>query len=216
MVGGGRRGLGFQSAPPAEARGDVQRVRAELVEYWFQSAPPAEARGDRKTARIKKNKVGFQSAPPAEARGDRRDQKTTPQPPRGFNPLPPPKRGEMRGARSTRRPFLFQSAPPAEARGDPNHYNRRNIKRLDARMRDPATLVAVRPLFDSQERRELLLFKVFTRRAKATAKHRRCTFAQAIRSADRSNSRAPSPRNVPYCLWCFHPDDRSSGSPARD
>ena len=40
-------GLTFQSAPPAEARGDATHRSSRPVESRrFQSAPPAEARGD--------------------------------------------------------------------------------------------------------------------------------------------------------------------------
>ncbi len=38
--------LSFQSAPPAETRGDWRRTRARESLYSFQSAPPAETRGD--------------------------------------------------------------------------------------------------------------------------------------------------------------------------
>ena len=163
----------FQSAPPAEARGDNTAPRRPAIGQEFQSAPPAEARGDACRWTSGPGSTCFNPLPPPKrgeigARGRRTPEAS------GFNPLPPPKRGEMAekreyrqgirvSIRSPRRSegrcwtalqlvhtFEFQSAPPAEARGDANHYNRRNIKRLDARMRDPATLVAVRPLFDCQ------------------------------------------------------------------
>ncbi len=132
----------FQSAPPAEARGDpvagVYGVECER----FQSAPPAEARGDSRHAVMLPLPCRFQSAPPAEARGDyaavtEYGEHT------GFNPLPLPKQGEIplpayadghqpqvsirspaeaRGDRPVDRRGVegdgFQSAPPAEARGD--------------------------------------------------------------------------------------------------
>ena len=62
-------GNGFQSTPPAEARGDALTLTAQRLSKQFQSTPPAEARGD----------VGV-------ARSLQR--------PECFNPLPPPKRGE--------------------------------------------------------------------------------------------------------------------------
>ena len=100
----------FQSAPPAEARGDAKACLDNDL-YLFQSAPPAEARG----GETKKSHL-FQSAPPAEARGDGES-------PAGpirqcFNPLPRPKQGEIRNPRgrmNNPRSLKFQSAPPAEA-----------------------------------------------------------------------------------------------------
>ena len=59
----------FQSAPPAETRGDLRSIpRCSGIEM-FQSAPPAETRGDQLKFLIKSFNLG-------------------------FNPLPPPKRGE--------------------------------------------------------------------------------------------------------------------------
>ena len=57
---------GFQSAPPAEARGDftVEHAR-QMLEHMFQSAPPAEARGDQFPGRVLLLPyLRFQSAPP--------------------------------------------------------------------------------------------------------------------------------------------------------
>ena len=85
--------LMFQSAPPAEARGDLTRrngsanyavsirsprrsegrsmVRSTMTRpSMFQSAPPAEARGDLLSVITATSLSRFQSAPPAEARGD--------------------------------------------------------------------------------------------------------------------------------------------------
>ena len=120
-VDGAERGE-FQSAPPAEARGDNAALRHRLDEadMPFQSAPPAEARGRFENPPSSRARLTrFQSAPPAEARGDLGvTSRSTNE--RGFNPLPPPKRGEIRSitAGVWRRPCGFQSAPPAEARGD--------------------------------------------------------------------------------------------------
>ncbi len=108
----------FQSAPPAEARGDVagpaawpplidvsirspRRSEGRFCDEYdsrpvivFQSAPPAEARGDKIWHWGEHPDCLFQSAPPAEARGDQFV---------GF---------------TTSATKQFQSAPPAEARGD--------------------------------------------------------------------------------------------------
>ena len=111
----------------------------------FQSAPRAEARGDVQSCPINHHKIMFQSAPRAEARGDQRSRAPAPAM-SGFNPRPAPKRGAMRipcasilpvtvSIRAPRRsagrskdeeliPSLnwFQSAPRAEARGDLIRY----------------------------------------------------------------------------------------------
>ena len=86
----------------------------------FQSAPPAEARGDSSPLELICCAVLFQSAPPAEARGDLSPPVVAISGFLCFNPLPPPKRGEM-PSNTTRTDgrAVFQSAPPAEARGDP-------------------------------------------------------------------------------------------------
>ena len=68
---------------------EAQQICVDL----FQSAPPAETRGDLSFDDINIADPVFQSAPPAETRGDVlvRVQSRFAQ---GFNPLPPPKRGE--------------------------------------------------------------------------------------------------------------------------
>ena len=60
----------FNPLPPPK-RGEMHRASKK---YWdirkFQSAPPAEARGDPSNTEGKVRAAQFQSAPPAEARGD--------------------------------------------------------------------------------------------------------------------------------------------------
>ena len=103
---------------PLPKQGEIgPRGRAEALAKTFQSAPPAEARGDRSSINPQRRcfnplplpKQGemsgserrlcpgswlFQSAPPAEARGDDRVPELNTTSFR-FNPLPLPKQGEM-------------------------------------------------------------------------------------------------------------------------
>ena len=88
-----RWGLVFQSAPPAETRGDPHLPYTSTPPCAFQSAPPAETRGDRPKRSTYPALCAFQSAPPAETRGDRYVRRIAGRLAR-FNPLPPPKRGE--------------------------------------------------------------------------------------------------------------------------
>ena len=104
--------LWFQSAPPAEARGDRCSSLPFVLMPSFNPLPPPKqgemAKAPANTSTISK----FQSAPPAEARGDsggRRRQSSI----CCFNPLPPPKQGEMLKTRSLRRSrSSFNPLPP--------------------------------------------------------------------------------------------------------
>ena len=157
----------FQSAPPAEARGD---------QAFRPSAPPAEARGAVADGRRCFNPLPLpkqgEMRPPCEAGRVMKPRLTaavsirSPCRSKGrssrkgvlvilvvcFNPLPLPKQGEIEGHMAVNRLPLpsvnavkFQSAPPAEARGDAAQYNQQNIKRLDARMRDPGSNLLLLP-----------------------------------------------------------------------
>ena len=117
----------FQSAPPAEARGDVWwSFRASFNLSMFQSAPPAEARGDlrRRPLAVKPGSsrtvynVSIRS--PCRSKG-RSGASSVPLPakcwlpsPSSFNPLPLPKQGEITWKTKNRNP---SSRLPAALRG---------------------------------------------------------------------------------------------------
>ena len=131
----------FQSAPPAETRGDGDKVkillgdtqvsirsprrnegrhslRGQATNSWgFQSAPPAETRGDVPSTLTWVVGWEFQSAPPAETRGDWGRLKPCAR--TGcFNPLPPPKRGETLDAAQALPPFWSFNPLPPPKRGE--------------------------------------------------------------------------------------------------
>ena len=111
----------FQSAPPAEARGDKvtiadnhrdpdvsirspRRSEGRLLDNdpFTESEIPVSIRSPRRSeGRFPQlrgaagDPAEFQSAPPAEARGDHGQGRRGDSGPRSFNPLPPPKRGEI-------------------------------------------------------------------------------------------------------------------------
>ena len=64
------RFYGFQSAPRARARGDVELIVTLYPQREFQSAPRARARGDSLDGDSIPQQFEFQSAPRARARGD--------------------------------------------------------------------------------------------------------------------------------------------------
>ena len=132
----------FQSAPPAEARGDSAVLAVARPTRCFNPLPPPK-RGEMEVAQVSRPSLsGFQSAPPAEARGDPSDSVAAYQ--TFVVSIRSPRRSEGRSAfaqwrscgtsvsirsprrsegRSPRKEFpmndsMFQSAPPAEARGD--------------------------------------------------------------------------------------------------
>ena len=105
----------FQSAPLAEARGDIQRHPARRSDpAGFNSAPLAEARGDVLDLPAYRDQQQFQSAPLAEARGDSSVQVST--------------EGRFTS---------FQSAPLAEARGDLSLSRRATACCQDVSIRSP-------------------------------------------------------------------------------
>ena len=123
-----RLDMAFQSAPPAEARGDRARSDTESPGLWalFQSAPPAEARGDRPTATGLQGQVAAGDS--VSIRSPCRSKGRLSRACHGarleasqFQSAPP---AEARGDAGGMVPvgglprYLFQSAPPAEARGD--------------------------------------------------------------------------------------------------
>ena len=140
----------FQSAPPAEARGDAvfigstgdsfkvsirsprrsegrseDRRRRCLLTGCFNPLPPPK-RGEIAPARLLRVVgCGFNPLPPPK-RGEIENASDIRYFWESFNPLPPPKRGEIRSlVDSFAGTMTFQSAPPAEARGDSNvvHVN---------------------------------------------------------------------------------------------
>ena len=83
----------FQSAPPAETRGDgMERSPARRREL-FQSAPPAETRGDSESGAARLHGICFNPLPPPK-RGETQRPLICSIIYICFNPLPPPKRGE--------------------------------------------------------------------------------------------------------------------------
>ena len=101
--------IGFQSTPPAEARGDDARDGCRVIRRGgtgFNPLPPPKRGETRRGRAPDRGAIGeFQSTPPAEARGDggyeserfhhspRRSERVFLST-ESFNPLPPPKRGE--------------------------------------------------------------------------------------------------------------------------
>ena len=80
---------------PCRSKGRSADSRESIRAAEFQSAPPAEARGDVDPSILSKFRTMFQSAPPAEARGDRWPNRKSGTSALCFNPLPLPKQGEI-------------------------------------------------------------------------------------------------------------------------
>ena len=96
----------FQSAPPAEARGDNRKINAHEAarltagprrheDFSFQSAPPAEARGEMWRGSHLPNLVSIRS--PGRSKGRFENLRIRPLQVKftRFNPLPRPKQGEI-------------------------------------------------------------------------------------------------------------------------
>ena len=135
--------LKFQSAPPAEARGDlVSFFRLDPVRR-FNPLPPPKRGEMANTAAVTEPGSGVSIRSPRRSEGrsyaslisnitkvvsirsPRRSEGRCSQTTSSrkdfwrFNPLPPPKRGEIKPVERKRAEWPgFQSAPPAEARGD--------------------------------------------------------------------------------------------------
>ena len=111
---------GFQSTPPAEARGDLRLglARRGVAGVSIHSPRRSEGRlgGDAPT--FESQAMGFNPLPPPK-RGETAYSQLPGSAQSCFNPLPPPKRGETLGLGcESHVPLEFQSTPPAEARGD--------------------------------------------------------------------------------------------------
>ena len=107
----------FQSAPPAEARGDLifqLGMWRRRIEVSIRS--PRRSEGRSSDLRPPARQPLFQSAPPAEARGDSAGPLEPCEHVR-FNPLPPPKRGEIIPVHAVRPLRLVSIRSPRRSEG---------------------------------------------------------------------------------------------------
>ena len=87
--------VSFNPLPPPK-RGEIEDIRAALgMEGEFQSAPPAEARGDRGYPGGPRHGGRVSIRSPRRSEGRSPNSRSRGQQRMCFNPLPPPKRGEI-------------------------------------------------------------------------------------------------------------------------
>ena len=132
-----------QSAPLAEARGDIPAARDRERTFGCFNPLPLPKQGEISCPGFchAVKEAEFQSAPLAEARGDVGQELLYRSHFSGFNPLPLPKQGEiLHTSTYAGLTSMFQSAPLAEARGDSGisvafilHENRKHLAGVEAR-----------------------------------------------------------------------------------
>ena len=109
----------FQSAPPAEARGDPPNHGVLLAPVLVSIRSPRRSKGRSALVHLSLRRPHVSIRSPRRSKGRSAPLSYRSLPRSGFNPLPSPKQGEIwDGLRASLAHDTFQSAPLAEARGD--------------------------------------------------------------------------------------------------
>ncbi len=115
----------FQSAPPAEARGDPFSSATKTSRPSFNPLPRPK-QGEISVGRLWSTTISCFNPLPRPKQGEMADSFGAKRLAACFNPLPRPKQGEISEAAQERKAHEeFQFAPPAEARGDALESNER-------------------------------------------------------------------------------------------